>query len=84
MDDIVGVQVLQPPEHLLGHPDDLELPHGPTAVHLLQHRAPLARLHEEVQLLVPEQRAVQLRHVLVPELGLDLHVGHSEVLHRNL
>ena len=84
VDDVVGVEVLQPPEDLPGHPDNLKLPHGPAAVHLLQHRAPLARLHEEVEHLVPQQGAVQLRYVLVAELGLDLHIGRSEVLHRNL
>ena len=32
VDDVVGMQVFQASEHMLGHPNDLKLPHGPTAV----------------------------------------------------
>ena len=84
VDDVVGMQVFQASEHMLGHPNDLKLPHGPTAVELLQDGAALARLHEQVQVLVPQHRAVQLSDVLVTEARLDLHVGGLEVLYRDL
>lgn len=84
VDDVVRVQILQTPQDLLGHPDDLKLPHGPAAVQLLQNRAALPRLHEQVDALVPQQGAVELRDVVVTETGLELHVGRFEVLHGDL
>lgn len=84
VDDVVRVQVLQAPQDLLGHPDDLELPHGPAAVQLLQDRAALSGLHEQVDTLVPEHSAVELSDVLVAEPGLELHVGCFKVLHGDL
>lgn len=84
VDDFVRVQVLQPTQDLLGHPDDLELPHGPAAVQLLQDRAAFPGLHEQVDGLVPEHGAVQLRDVLMAESGLELHIGCFEVLNGDL
>lgn len=84
MDDFVRMQVLKTPQHLLGHPDDLKLPHGSVAVQLLQDRATLSGLHEQVDRLVPEQSAIELSYVLVSEPGLELHISCFKVLHGNL
>lgn len=84
VDDVVRVQVLQPPQDLLGDPDDLELPHGAAALQLLQDRAALAGLHEQVDAPVVQQHAVELRDVLVTEAGLEFHIGRFEILHGNL
>lgn len=84
VDDVVRVQVGQAAQDLLGHPDDLELPHGSAAVQLLQHRAAFSSLHEEVDALVEEQSAVELCDVLVPKPGLEFHVGCFEVLDGDL
>lgn len=84
MDDFVRVQVLQAPQDLFGHPDDLELSHGPTAVQLLQNGATFSGLHEQVDALVAEQSAIELSNVLVPETSLELHIGCFKVLYRNL
>lgn len=65
VDDVVRVQVLQAPQDLLGHPNDLKLPHGPTVVQLLQDGAPFPSLHEQVDRLVPEDGAKQLGDVVV-------------------
>lgn len=84
VNDVVRVQVLQAPQDLLGHPDDLELPHWSTAVQLLQDGAALAGLHEQVDAPLPEQNAVQFGDVLVAEAGLELHISCFEVLHGDL
>lgn len=80
VDDVVRVQVLQASQDLLGHPDDLELPHGSAAVQLLQDGSAFASLHEQVDILVPEHGAVQLSDVLVAQAGLELHVRCLKVL----
>lgn len=84
VDDVVRVQVLQAPQDLLGHPDDLELPHGPTALQLLQDGAALSGLHEQVNAVVVQQGAVELSDVLVAEAGLELHVGCFKTLYGDL
>lgn len=84
VDDVVRVQVLQPPQDLLGDPDDLELSHGSAALQLLQDRAALPCLHEQVDALVVQQHAVELGDVLVMEPGLELHIGRFKILHGNL
>lgn len=84
VDDVVRVKVLQAPQDLLGHPDDLELPHGPTAVQLLQDRATLSGLHEQVDALVPEQSAIELSNVFMAVPGLELHIGCFKVLQGDL
>lgn len=84
VDDVVRVQVLQPPQDLLGDPDDLELSHGSAALQLLQDRAPLTCLHEQVDALVIQQHTVELCDVLVMEPGLEFHVSCFKILHRNL
>lgn len=84
VDDFVRVQVLQASQDLLGHPDDLKLPHRPTAVQLLQDWAALSGLHEQVDVLVPEQSAVEFGNVLVAEPSLELNICSFEVFQRNL
>lgn len=84
VDDVVRVQVLQTPQNLLGHPNDLKLPHGPTAVQLLQDGASFSRLHEQVDRLVPEDSAEQLSDVVVAEAGLEFYVSRLKVLQGDL
>lgn len=69
------MQVLQAPQDLLGHPDDLELPHGPTALQLLQDGAAPSGLHEQVDALVVKQSTIKFSDVLMAEPGLEFHVS---------
>lgn len=78
------MQVLQAPQDLLGHPDDLKLPHGPTAVQLLQNGATLSGLHEQLDALVIQQSTIEFCDVLVAEPGLEFHIGCFEIFDRDL
>lgn len=78
------VQEIQPLENVLGHPDNFELSHGATALELFQDGASLTGLHEQVHGLIPQDGAVQLGDILVPEARLDLHVGRLKLIHGDL
>lgn len=84
MDDVVWVEELQAPQDVLGYPVDFKLSQGPAAVQLLQDRAALSGLHEQMDILLPEQSTVELSDVLVAEAGLEFHIGCFKVLHGDL
>lgn len=80
VDDPMAVQILEGLKNLSRDPDDLRLPHWPTAVQLFQDGATLSGLHEHVQGALPQDSPEQLGHILVAKPGLDLHVRTPEVL----
>lgn len=84
VDDPVAVQILEGLENLPRDPDDLRFSHRPTAVQLLQDRAPLSSLHEHVQGALSQDSPKQFGHILVAKAGLDLNVRTPEVLQWDL
>lgn len=69
---------------MLCHPNNFEFSHWSTALQFLQNRPSLACFHKEMDSFTPQDCAIQLCDVLVPEASLDLHIRWLKLIYWDL